>query len=66
MVDFNLIQQLRKNYAFRIMPKDVIVSARKYENNSYLKVNFVNLVIFVMYFFCFTGYDGTCLQETDP
>jgi len=50
MEDFDLIQQLRKNYAFKIIPKDVIVSARKYENNSYLKVNFVNLVIFLMYF----------------
>ncbi len=51
MEDFDLIQQLRKNYAFRIMPKDVIVSARKYDNNPYLKVNFINLVIIMMYFF---------------
>ncbi len=51
MEDFDLIQQLRNNYSFRIVPKDVIVSARKYDNNPYLKVNFVNLVIFMMYFF---------------
>ena len=51
MEDFDLIQQLRKSYSFRIMPKNVLVSARKYENNPYLKVNFVNFVIFMMYFF---------------
>ncbi len=51
MEDFEIIDRLRKRYRFRIMPDDVIVSARKYEENHYLKVNFINLVIFTMYAF---------------
>lgn len=43
MEDFDLIKRAKKNYTFRIIPKDVIVSARKYDHNSYLKVNLVNL-----------------------
>lgn len=50
MEDFDFINLLRKKYSFRIIPKNVVVSARKYENNAYLKVNFVNLIIFLMYF----------------
>ncbi|MGM0478372.1 MAG: TIGR04283 family arsenosugar biosynthesis glycosyltransferase [Bacteroidota bacterium] len=43
MEDFDFIRRLRKKYRFRIMPKSVLVSARKYAKNSYLKVNLVNL-----------------------
>lgn len=51
MEDFEMIDRLRKGYKFRIMPDEVIVSARKYQENHYLKVNFINLVIFTMYMF---------------
>ena len=50
MEDYDLIQKIQKVSNFRIIPKDVIVSARKYEKNAYLKVNFANLVVFIMYF----------------
>ncbi|CAN5474331.1 TIGR04283 family arsenosugar biosynthesis glycosyltransferase [soil metagenome] len=50
MEDFDLIERIRRESTFKIIPDDVTVSARKYSNNSYLKVNFVNLVIFIMYF----------------
>jgi len=50
MEDFDIIQRIKKRDKFLIMPKDVIVSARKYEQNSYLKVNAANFTIFMMYF----------------
>lgn len=50
MEDFDMIQRLRERNTFQIIPKDVVVSARKYDKNNYLKVNFINLVIFTMYY----------------
>lgn len=43
MEDFEFIKRARKKYRFKILPKSVVVSARKYKNNSYFKVNMVNL-----------------------
>ena len=43
MEDFELIRRLKKDKSFYIMPKSVVVSARKYDRNSYFKVNMVNL-----------------------
>ncbi len=43
MEDFDFIKRLKKKFKFSIIQKPVIVSARKYERNSYLKVNLVNL-----------------------
>ena len=34
---------------FKIIPKDVTVSARKYEENSYFRVNLANLLLFTSY-----------------
>lgn len=50
MEDFEFIKRIRKMSDFKIIPKDTIVSARKYHDNNYLKVNFVNLVIFILFF----------------
>ncbi len=50
MEDYDLIQKIQKSAAFKIIPKEVVVSARKYEKNSYLRVNLANLVVFMMYF----------------
>ncbi|MEM8523928.1 MAG: TIGR04283 family arsenosugar biosynthesis glycosyltransferase [Bacteroidota bacterium] len=50
MEDFDLTKRARKkNFSFKIIKNDVLVSARKYDRNPYLWVNFVNLIIFVMY-----------------
>lgn len=49
MEDYDIITRARKKNAFRIIPKDVLVSARKYDNNSYLRVQIANLIIFSMY-----------------
>jgi rSAM/selenodomain-associated transferase 2 len=43
MEDFDFIKRLRKRFRFAIIQKPVVVSARKYEKNSYLKVNLINL-----------------------
>jgi len=51
MEDFDLIKRLRSRGTFHIIPKEAVVSARKYEENSYLKVNFINLIIFLMFYF---------------
>lgn len=50
MEDFKLFHKAKKQgLKYRVVPNDVIVSARKYEKNSYLRVNFSNLVAFSMY-----------------
>ena len=51
MEDYDLIQKIQRETSFKIIPKDVIVSPRKYDNNQYLRVNFANFVVFMMYFF---------------
>ncbi|MBD3749110.1 MAG: TIGR04283 family arsenosugar biosynthesis glycosyltransferase [Sphingobacteriales bacterium] len=50
MEDYDIIIRARKKYAFKIIPNDVLVSARKYDYNSYLKVNITNFITFMMYF----------------
>ncbi|TDB68847.1 TIGR04283 family arsenosugar biosynthesis glycosyltransferase [Arundinibacter roseus] len=50
MEDYEFILRARRKYQFRIIPKEVVVSARKYEFNSYLRVNLANAVAFVLYF----------------
>lgn len=50
MEEYDLIQKIQSTSRFKIIPKDVIVSARKYDRNHYLQVNFANLVVFMMYF----------------
>lgn len=51
MEDFELISRLRKRNTFRIFHSEVTVSHRKYVHNGYLKVNFINLVTFLMFYF---------------
>ncbi|MEQ9412525.1 MAG: glycosyl transferase, partial [Cyclobacteriaceae bacterium] len=50
MEDYDIIQRIRKNNRFRIIPKCITVSARKYKSNSWLRVQIANLTIFIMYF----------------
>lgn len=42
MEEYDFIRRARKIAHFRIMPKNVLVSARKYKNNSWLRVQLVN------------------------
>ena len=51
--DFEFVKRLQKKYPFEIVCKDATVSARKYEHNSYLKVqlvNFTTVLLFLMGF----------------
>ena len=50
MEDFDIIARIRRRARFRIIPKDVIVSARKYDTNSWLRVQIANLTAFCLFF----------------
>ena len=50
MEDFEIIQRIRRIARFFIAPHAVTVSARKYETNSWLRVQVANLTAFVLFF----------------
>ena len=50
MEDYDFIVRVKKNFSFRVIPKNVVVSARKYETNSWLRVQIVNLIAFMMFY----------------
>lgn len=50
MEDFEFFKRMKKQrITYTIVKNDLIVSARKYENNSYLKVNLSNLLLVVLF-----------------
>ncbi len=49
MEDFELIKRLWGTYKFGVIPKNVIVSARKYDVNGYFRVNLANLKVYRMF-----------------
>ncbi|MBN4062130.1 MAG: glycosyl transferase [Flavobacteriales bacterium] len=49
MEEYDFIKKARKKALFKIMQDDVLVSARKYEMNSYLRVSFANFIVFSMF-----------------
>lgn len=51
MEDYEFLKRLRHKASFLIIPKNVIVSSRKYDDNSWLRVQLSNLVAFSMYRF---------------
>ncbi|MFD2784551.1 TIGR04283 family arsenosugar biosynthesis glycosyltransferase [Hymenobacter rubripertinctus] len=50
MEDFEIIQRIRRTARFLIVPQSVLVSARKYETNGWLRVQLANLTAFALYF----------------
>ncbi len=50
MEDYEMIERIQESSSFKIIPKDVVVSPRKYKKNGYLKVQLANFVVFMMYF----------------
>jgi len=50
MEDYEFIMRARQTASFRVMSKAALISVRKYEQNSYLRVNLTNLTIFTMFF----------------
>jgi rSAM/selenodomain-associated transferase 2 len=49
MEDYEILLRARGKYRFGIIPKDVIVSSRKYKLNGYLKVQLANLKVMRMF-----------------
>ena len=49
MEEYDFIQRARKKYLTPTLPKNAIVSARKYQNNAYFKVQFANLLVFNLF-----------------
>lgn len=45
MEDYDFLKRSYQNYNFAIIPKDVIVSSRKYDKNGYLKVQWANFTV---------------------
>jgi rSAM/selenodomain-associated transferase 2 len=51
MEDYEFLKRLRQQASFLIIPKNIVVSSRKYDDNSWLRVQLSNLVAFSMYRF---------------
>ncbi|MBT9188396.1 TIGR04283 family arsenosugar biosynthesis glycosyltransferase [Zobellia russellii] len=50
MEDFEFFKRMKKNHIpYTIVNSDLIVSARKYESNSYLRVNLTNLLLVILF-----------------
>ncbi len=49
MEDFELVHRLMPLYGYHVLPKNVLVSSRKYRHTSYLKVNLANYRSFRLY-----------------
>ena len=50
MEDFEIFGRMKKNkLRYKIIKNDLIVSARKYQNNSYVRVNFSNLLLVILF-----------------
>jgi len=49
MEDFDMIRRIEQQARFAVIPKDVVVSARKYEANSWLRVQLANLTAVVLF-----------------
>jgi rSAM/selenodomain-associated transferase 2 len=47
MEDFDLVKRAKKQFRFSILPYSILVSARKYDNNSWLRVQLANSIIVV-------------------
>ena len=61
MEDFEFIERARQHFKFKIMPAKMLVSARKYDTNAYLRVQVANLIVFNMYRF---GASQEKMQKT--
>lgn len=51
MEDYDIIRRGKKLSHFTLIQDDVQVSARKYDQNSYLRVNWANFIVFSLYYF---------------
>lgn len=49
MEDFEFTKRIKKQSSLKVLPGEVLISARKYEYNSYLRVNLANLVMITLF-----------------
>ena len=49
MEDFELVKRIRQKTDFHVLPSEMTVSARKYKENSWLKVQLANLTAFSLF-----------------
>ena len=49
MEEYDFLRKAMKKYHLRILPKNALVSARKYQQNSWLRVQLANIVAFSMF-----------------
>lgn len=50
MEDFEIFRRMKKhNVPYTIVKKDLLVSARKYQSNSYLRINLTNLLLLILF-----------------
>jgi rSAM/selenodomain-associated transferase 2 len=61
MEEYDLLRKAKKFGRFCLIPKDVLVSARKYDENSWLRVNFANTVAMFQFRM---GVDPLKIKET--
>ncbi len=50
MEDYDFLLRLRKQHTFVVIPKNITVSARKYQRHSWLRVQVANLTAFILFF----------------
>lgn len=50
MEDYDIIERIQRQGSFRIIPKCITVSSRKYDTNSWFTVQYANFTAFMMYF----------------
>lgn len=61
MEDFEFFRRMKKNNVrYTIIKNDLIVSARKYRNNSYMRINLANFLLVVLFKF---GYPAKKLKS---
>lgn len=49
MEEYDFLRRALPHYSFRVLPQEVIVSARKYRNNGWLRVQLANMAAFSMF-----------------
>ncbi len=49
MEEYDFMDRVRPHHPFKIIPKNILISARKYEKNGYFKVQIANLIAMRMY-----------------
>ena len=50
MEDYDIIRRAKKHTGFTLLDDNILVSARKYNENSYIRVNWANGIVFSLYY----------------